>query len=144
MKKLAILLICGLLPGFLIAQTTTQWLVEGEHSGFDSILDAVYDEDGNVYAIGACRFSGPLTVGPFTYNMSQIGAIYLAKIALSGNVLWLEVFEGRRAEQPKIAYDAGHLYIAGQYRDSIQLGSFQLKNPNIRQFLSAVDTSGSV
>lgn len=146
MRKLVLiqLLLISILPA-AIGQANTSWLVEGEHTGTDYISDAVFDELGNAYIAGHAQGSGVTIVGGLSINVTNFQTTFLAKINPAGSVLWLKSFESKTSKPSDLVYSNGQLFMTGEFRDSIVLGTTILTTPtnSSERYLTSIDTSGT-
>ncbi len=148
MKQIfSLFLLLFLLVGTSRAQTY-QW-VEGAGSVYeDRAFGVTTDISNNIITTG--QYRGPANFGPLSLNgFGGLEDVFVAKYDGDGSILW--VFGGGGSGSD-IGFDvvtdnAGNIYVAGQYYNSIKFGNITLNSSgsfDFEIFVLALDPSGNV
>jgi hypothetical protein len=127
------------------ASGTVQWATSIGGTSADLGIDIATDSLGNVYLVG--YYSGTATFGSTTLTGAGSYDVFVAKYDTSGTVQWATSIGGTDSEYGNgIATDSnGNVYVTGNYRSSITIGSTTLTNSGFDDvFVAKYDTSGTV
>jgi hypothetical protein len=127
------------------ASGTVQWATSIGGTSADLGIDIATDSLGNVYLVG--YYSGTATFGSTTLTGAGSYDVFVAKYDTSGTVQWATSIGGTDSEIGNgIATDSnGNVYVTGNYRSSITIGSTTLTNSGFDDvFVAKYDTSGTV
>jgi len=128
------------------ASGTVQWATSIGGTSADLGIDIATDSNGNVYVTGHYS-SYSITIGSTT--LTRVGSYdaFVAKYDTSGTVQWATRIGGTDTDNGHgIATDSdGNVYVTGNYRGSITIGSTTLTNSGSDDvFVAKYDTSGTV
>ena len=167
MKKMKQLLAFALLllgaagsyTGHAQGDAVFDWVVAGTRDSgihYNSANDVAVDNLGNAYHVGTLidtvNWGGVKLVSKFSpYFANYPSDVLISKFDAAGNLSWVKHF-GVRAFGESIALDnKGHIYVAGQFSDSLQIDAFTFlinnawgPTPNTDGFVMKMDTAGNV
>ena len=107
---------------------TVQWALSIGGTSADYVYGIATDSGGNVYVTG--YYAGSVTIGSTTLNSAGSNDAFVAKYDTSGTVQWALGIGGTSFDRGfGIATDSGgNVYVVGEYRGSITIGSTTLTN----------------
>lgn len=117
----------------------------GLHGSQDEEVSALAtDQQGNAYLGGS--FWEHMTFGSYSLTAPNGGrALFLAKITPTGQLLWVQTFEGSSIKNISdiVADASGHIYMGGYFGGSLSIGSFQIQAlGDTDLFLAAFNAQG--
>ncbi|RAK68184.1 SBBP repeat-containing protein [Hymenobacter edaphi] len=127
----------------LDAAGTWLWAKQVGGTGTNGSRDVATDASGNVYLSG--YFQNSVTLGSTTLTASAAGTAFVAKLDAAGTYLWAR----QLGALPFLAPDAsGNVYLAGQFQNTLTLGSTTLAAgtagyTGYSVFLGKMDAAGS-
>ncbi|WP_046245560.1 SBBP repeat-containing protein [Hymenobacter terrenus] len=158
-SRLGLLALLGLATGSAQAQTAPTWSSVqtvsssgttqlGEPS-YSSARDIAIASDGSRYVTGF--FDGTINLGAITLTAGGVstpaqvaGHVFLAKYDPAGTVLWAKKFDSYSSDvSAKVAVDAaGNAYLAGDFYNSLDLGTTTLTSAGNDGYLIKFDAQG--
>jgi len=143
-----IVLLLSLLAMYLSASVNVDWYATYGSAGNESATASCYDSQGNYYLAG--DFKGSLQFGSTMLESGTHTAIYIAKYASTGQLLWVKHSTSsgatvRSAFVTGIVADASqNLYLCGSFDGLFKLSGVSVTSPtSVDSYLSKLDSSGT-